>query len=133
MPTCSCTRRQAAQALIRILAIGESATSIAVTPASRSVPAAATSCAALNDRGGSISTVTTKSPAAIAACSFVGGAVVAADVSAATTGAGSSTRAWGPRSRTASAIARVCAGPVPQQPPMIATPSSRSARAISPT
>src|SRR3954451_3861888 len=79
MPTCSWTRRQAAHALIRIFAIGESATSIAVAPASRSVAAAATSCAALNERGGSISTVTTRSPAAMAACNLVGGVAVAAD------------------------------------------------------
>ena len=64
IPTCSWTSRQAAQALIRIFAIGESATSIASAPASRSVLAAATSCAALNERGGSISTVTTNAPAA---------------------------------------------------------------------
>ena len=57
---------------MRILAMGESATSIASAPASRSVEAAATSSAALNDRGGSISTVTTKAPEPSRSCSAVG-------------------------------------------------------------
>jgi glycosyltransferase involved in cell wall biosynthesis len=51
--------RQAAQALMRIFAIGESATSMTSAPAWPSVVAAATSLAALKDRGGSISTAIT--------------------------------------------------------------------------
>ena len=88
IPTCSWTSRQAAQALIRIFAIGESATSIAVAPASRSVWAAATSWAALKDRGGSISTVITSARASIAAWSAVGATAARAGTSTAGAGGG---------------------------------------------
>ena len=47
---------------MRIFAIGLSATSITSVPAEASVSAAATSFPTSNDRGGSISTATTKSP-----------------------------------------------------------------------
>ncbi len=63
MPASSWIVRQAAQALMRIFAMGESATSTTSAPASRSVVAAATSVATLVDRGGSISTATTNRPA----------------------------------------------------------------------
>ena len=64
MPASSCTSRHAAQALMRILAIGESATSTTSAPASRRVAAAAIKVATLVDLGGSISTATTNRPAA---------------------------------------------------------------------
>ncbi len=133
IPTCSWTSRQAAQALIRIFAIGESATSIAVAPASRNVWAAATSWAALKDRGGSISTVITSARASIAAWSAVGATAARAGTSAAGAGGGKVTVALGPRWWSSAAIAAVWAGPVPQQPPTIVTPSSSSARTTSAT
>ena len=106
MPASSCTSRHAAQALMRILAIGESATSTTSAPASRRVAAAAIKVATLVDLGGSISTATTNRPAASERWRTV---VATAGVAEGTSGAGGGVSMWalGPRSRIASAIAAV--------------------------
>ena len=91
---------------MRILAIGESATSTTSAPASFRVLAAAISVATLVDLGGSISTATTNRPAASDRCSSLGAAVGAGTEGAGAT-AGDSMRTRGGRATRASAIAAV--------------------------
>ena len=129
MPTCSWISRQAAHGLMRILAIGLSATSITSAPVSASVSAPASIPAVENPRGGSISTATTKRLSASFAFSSVGAEACSRGISDSANGTVHATEV--PGCSNTSAIARVWAGPVPQQPPIMATPSARNRRAFS--
>jgi len=93
------------------------------TPRSLRSLAPCTSFSMLWPRGGSSSTVTRNSPASSRRWSRVGGALVARPVGSAISTrarrAGSARAAlrWGTSRSSASRIARMCCGVVPQQPP----------------
>ncbi len=100
------------------------------TPRSLSSLAPCTSFSMLCPRGGSSSTVTANSPASSRRCRSVGGAAVVSPVGSATSGRGRRTGVTraasrsGARRSSASRIARMCWGVVPQQPPTMRAPAA---------
>ena len=145
------------RAPIRLWARGPSGTLTASTPAARSARACSIIAAGSGPRGGTISTVRTKAPAAsrapspdrsargagaapLAGAPTAAGAAAEGGVHAAASPAAGvavpATRvdATIPGARTAAlrtkpAIARTCSGVVPQQPPTIRAPASTIRRA----
>ena len=130
-----CSHRAAkAMQLIRTRAIGLSPMSTQSTPASFSKAAPCSILVGLVPRGGSTSTLMMNSPARslqargeLASAGGSGG-LLSSGRWRATSVTLTELRADPPRG-SAARIAAICAGVVPQQPPMIATPASAKRRA----
>ncbi len=125
---------------MRAEARGESGTLTAWTPAAASSLAPASSFAQSNPRGGTISTSVTNSPRssrrAILERERNGGGSTAPSTSmglgvkpTSTDRAADSAVFCAATARSDARMARMCAGVVPQQPPMTCTPARRNLRA----
>ncbi len=136
MPTCCWIRTHNASAPMRTRAMGLSATLTASAPWALATAAPSSIFAALKPRGGSTSTLTTNLPAASFCSRPVGSGAVssAASITAALTrtmgrgaSASCSPAACRPAVRSISArMAWMCAGVVPQHPPISVTPCARN-------
>ena len=120
MPTCCRIMSASESALMRTRAIGLSPMLMASAPAALMSSAPAMHFAGLRPRGGSISTLTTNALAASRCANGVGGSCSAGlrSIGMAVEGLGRWIRVVAGTGFSAARMAAMCAGVVPQQPPM---------------